>query len=282
VGREAPTFTLNDLNGSNVSLPDLLAGSKPVILLFTHPECGPCTALLPEASVWQREQAAHFRLALISQCKVKENRIKMKEHALSTVLIQQEQEVSAKYQAYGTPSAVLVRPDGTIGSSVAAGAEAIRTLVASAINESMASLVSISVSDGDMAPPLVYPDLDGRMFPLAELRGSPSILLFWNPGCGFCQQMLPDVKAWENHASKHGARLLVISAGSVEDNRKLGLRSTIVLDQNFSAGKAFGVGGTPSGLRLDSEGRVASKIKVGRQEIIDALLPAFAAAALNR
>ncbi len=42
--------------------------------------------------------------------------------------IQQESEIATAYQAWGTPSAVLVNADGRIGSSVAQGADAIRTL----------------------------------------------------------------------------------------------------------------------------------------------------------
>ncbi len=32
---------------------------------------------------------------------------------------------------------------------------------------------------------------------LEDFRGEETMVLFWNPGCGFCQQMLPDLKAWE-------------------------------------------------------------------------------------
>jgi thiol-disulfide isomerase/thioredoxin len=136
-------------------------------------------------------------------------------------------------------------------------------------------LVSISVRENDIAPPPVYPDLEGNLFSLAQLRGAPSVLLFWNPGCGYCQQMLPDVQEWER--AKNGTNLLLISAGSVEDNRKTGLRSRILLDQNFSAGRAFGVGGTPSGVRLDARGRLTSKTAVGRKEILDSLFGLSAA-----
>ncbi len=38
-------------------------------------------------------------------------------------------EVSGAYEARGTPSAVVVRADGTVGSPIAGGAEAIRSLV---------------------------------------------------------------------------------------------------------------------------------------------------------
>jgi hypothetical protein len=44
--------------------------------------------------------------------------------------VQQDREVAQVYQVDGTPAAVLVQPDGTIGSPLALGEEAIRALVA--------------------------------------------------------------------------------------------------------------------------------------------------------
>jgi thiol-disulfide isomerase/thioredoxin len=260
------------LDGGTFSLIELLAGSKPVVLLFTHPGCGPCGELLVEAERWTQEQASHFKLVLISQGSVKENRAKLKGKKIQLLLLEKGTEVSSAYQAFGTPSALLIRPDATVGSSVASGAEAIRALVANTINESLASLVSIGIHEGEIVPPLVYPDMDGRMFSLAALRGAPTALLFWNPGCGYCQQMVSDLQVWEKRSLKDGPKLVMISAGSVEDNQKQGLKSLIVLDQNFSAGRAFGVTGTPSGLMLDADGRVVSQVAVGRQQILETIL----------
>jgi peroxiredoxin len=38
---------------------------------------------------------------------------------------------------------------------------------------------------GDPAPHFVLNDLDGRPISLSDLHGSESVLLFWNPACGF-------------------------------------------------------------------------------------------------
>ena len=48
VGDPAPDFLLPDLDGELVTLADLRARELPVLLLFSHPACGPCAALLPE------------------------------------------------------------------------------------------------------------------------------------------------------------------------------------------------------------------------------------------
>ena len=278
VGETAPEFELKDLEDLPVSLEQLRSGGKPVLLLFTHPGCGPCGALLPEAAAWQRGAADYFHLALVSQGTRSENLAKTGEHGIHTVLLQREHEISDRYDALGTPSAVLVRPDGTIGSPVATGAEVIRSLVSNTINESVAGLAPLPLQEGATTPPLVFPDLEGHMFHLSQLRGKPTILLFWNPECGFCQQMADDLKAWEKRAAKAGTQVVFLSSGTVEANAKQGFRSPILLDQNFSAGKAFGATGTPSALRLNEEGKIVSKIAVGKQEILESIFGAPVAA----
>jgi peroxiredoxin len=129
----------------------------------------------------------------------------------------------------------------------------------------------VDAAEGGTAPPLVFPDLDGRITSLSDLLGKPSIFLFWNPACGFCQQMVEDVKAWEKKLADAGKELVVISTGTVGANRSHGFRARILLDQEFTAGKAFGVGGTPSAISLDEGATVVSKVAVGKQEIVTSI-----------
>jgi hypothetical protein len=60
----------------------------------------------------------------------------------------------------------------------------------------------------------------------------------------------------------------VVSAGSEESNEEMGLGSTVVLDQQFSAGRAFGASGTPSAVLVDAEGNVASEVAVGAPGVL--------------
>ena len=52
VGAKAPAFNLSDLPGKTHTLDSLCAASKPVLLIFTTPDCGLCDALLPEVGRW--------------------------------------------------------------------------------------------------------------------------------------------------------------------------------------------------------------------------------------
>jgi thiol-disulfide isomerase/thioredoxin len=121
------------LYGETLTLDALRAPGKPVMLLFTDPNCSPCNTLLPEIGRWQQEHADKLSIALLSRGTPEENKSKSQEHGLTQVLLQKEWEVSEAYEVRGTPSAVVVCPDGTIGSPVAGGAEAIRELVTQAV-----------------------------------------------------------------------------------------------------------------------------------------------------
>jgi peroxiredoxin len=146
VGTPAPPFVLSTLTGGSTTLDALRLLGKLVVLIFSEPGCGPCTALLPEIGRWQREYAVKVVVALISRGTVEANRPKLTEYGLTHVLLQKDREVAQAYQAHGTPSAVLVRQDGTIGSPLAQGAEAIRALIATALNPSVPTLLPMAAA----------------------------------------------------------------------------------------------------------------------------------------
>jgi thiol-disulfide isomerase/thioredoxin len=222
VGSQAPGVTLSGLHGETLTLDSLRVSGKPVMLLFTDPGCGPCNALLPEIGHWQEEHAAELSIAVVSRGGPGDNRTKASEHGLTSVLLQQDWEVSEAYQVNGTPSALLVGSDGTIGSPVAGGAEAISALVADAVaapaqlpmhqhqptgqgepcpncgkvhadsngNGHAAQQVATpaGLKIGELAPPIRLRDLKNKKVNLASFRGEQTLVAFWNPGCGFCQQ----------------------------------------------------------------------------------------------
>src|SRR5215472_7276421 len=54
------------------------------------------------------------------------------------------------------------------------------------------------------APEFELPDLAGRSHTLAEFRGEPLLLIFFNPACGFCQKLAPQLV--ELYDSKNAAK----------------------------------------------------------------------------
>ena len=296
VGASAPAFSLPGLHGETLTLDALRAPGRPVVLVFSDPGCGPCNGLMPDIGRWQREHADQVTVALVSRGTPDANRPKSAEHGVSRVLLQRDFEVAEAYQASGTPIGVVVRPDGTIGSSLAPGADAIRALVARTLgmpapatptldnpvaavppssgtngggpNGSEAQALPSVAAVGERAPLLRFPSLTGSPMGIGDFRGHRTLVLFWDPGCGFCMQMLEDLRAWETSRPAGAPKLLVISTGTEEVNRTLGIHAPIVLDQGFEAGRAFGATGTPSAVLVDAQGKVASELAVGAEAVL--------------
>jgi len=103
---------------------------------------------------------------------------------------------------------------------------------------------------------------------LSDFTGSDTLVLFWNPGCGFCQRMLGDLRAFEENET--APRLLLVSTGDVETNRQAGLRATVLIDQGFTTGRAYGANGTPSAILVDADGKIAGPLLVGAPSILAA------------
>jgi len=287
IGSPAPAFELPLLSGnSTVTLETLRAPGRPIALIFSDPDCGPCSALLPDIARWQQQHGAELTFALISRGSQKANRAKIGDHQLKYVLLQKDREVAESYKANGTPAAVLIGIDGKIASAVSMGSMAIAGLVATGVGTLAAaarpangkfgknagpSNTPIELKVGDAAPPFKLPDLSGKLLDLSALKGQETLVLFWNPSCGFCSRMLPDLKRWEEHRPADGApHLLVVSTGTVEANIAMGLRAPVVLDQSFATGTAFHVRGTPAAVLVDAGGRIASGVAVGAQAVLSA------------
>ncbi len=270
IGAPAPAFTLPTLSESESSLANMLERPVPVVLMFMDPNCGPCEALLPQVARWQREHNTALTFAILSRGTARENRKKFAHAGLPPVLLQKQNEVSERYSTLATPSAVVVRADGRLGSAVAPGADAIAALVARFTNGGVSAAAPADGTTfvGAPAPSVALKELDGRPLDLREFRGRDALVLFWNPECGFCQRMLPELRAWEERDSPGTPALIVMSSGGADDIRAMELRSVVVLDSDFAAGRAFGASGTPSAVLLDAEGRIASEMAVGAPAVL--------------
>jgi thiol-disulfide isomerase/thioredoxin len=132
----APAFALAAYRGGTTSLTELLAYGKPLLLIFTSPNCGPCVVLFQEIKEWQQSHSEQLTIALISVGTIKENFVNVARNSLGQVLLQEKREVAEKYGANVTPTAVVVNTSGKIASPLAAGAEQIRHLLATALGNS--------------------------------------------------------------------------------------------------------------------------------------------------
>ena len=263
-GTRAPAFTTETASGSQLSLDNLLEPGLPLLLLFTSPSCGPCKALLPDISRWQQEHRERLTLATVTSGDRSAIRAEAEEHALERVLIDQDLALYETYQANGTPSAVLITGDGQIASYLAFGSGEIEQLVERAL---AGDEREEGLPIGTPAPELDLRDLQGEPVSLTD-PDSDTLLLFWNPGCGYCQSILPMLLAWEQEAHDGAPRLVVVSSGDTGETAEDGFRSTTVLDPEFKAGRAFAAGGTPMGVVVDADGTIASPLLAGGDAVL--------------
>ena len=211
------------------------------------------------------EHASRITVAFACDGSAEEVRSEAEEFELEHVLVDGERRLYEAFQASGTPSAVLIAANGTIGSWVAPGSEWIERLVDQALasDETEAGLPV-----GTAVPELELPSLDGEPVSLSGLQGQETLLLFWNPGCGFCRAMHEDVLAFEQQPENGHPRLIVISSGDPESTRGERFRSLVLLDHAYAAGGAFGARGTPMAVLLDPDGRIASGVATGADAVL--------------
>jgi thiol-disulfide isomerase/thioredoxin len=264
-GTPAPAFWAKSLTGETISVETLSGLGRPAILLFTSPSCGPCKALLPTVAGWQEQHGDSLTFALASDGENEAIRAEAEEFDLENVLPDEDRRLHDAFGVNGTPSAVLLTPDGAIGSWIAAGSGEIEELVAQALggeeNES-------GLPVGAEAPALELRSLAGEMIALEALRGRNTLLVFWNPDCGFCRAMHDDLLSWERSANGVTPRLVVVSSGDEPSTRAEGFRSLVLLDEDFAAGTAFNANGTPMAVLVDAEGRIASLVAAGPEAVL--------------
>src|SRR5215471_7446736 len=125
---------------------------------------------------------------------------------------------------------------------------------------------------GTVAPDFELPDLAGERHTLSEFRGKDLLVIFFNPKCGFCTKMADDLAALPLDGENGRAVPVVVTTGDREDNLQLvgrhGIRCTVLSQKEMEVASQFHAQGTPMGYRIDNEGRIASELTIGAQELL--------------
>jgi thiol-disulfide isomerase/thioredoxin/uncharacterized membrane protein YphA (DoxX/SURF4 family) len=286
-GSPAPEFALPSLlNDNPVSLGSLRAAGRPVLLVFSDPNCGPCNSLLPDLVRWEKQHAETFSLVVVSQGTRAVNAGKFADIGADRVLLQKGHEISQSFKVAGTPSAVLISPAGTIAAPLAGGPQPIAKLVADTVRtrdgaapayapaQDGAAVARLrkpaGLRPGERAPDIALPDGNGSISRLTDFGGRKRILIFWNFECGFCVKMLPELRRLEReHIFAGDLDAVLVASGKPVPDRDIDLSLPILYDETFAAGRAFHVSGTPSAVLLDANGTIASEIASGAAAILD-------------
>jgi len=133
---------------------------------------------------------------------------------------------------------------------------------------------------GSILPPFRLSDLDRKVVALEDLRGKRALLVHWDPRCGFCDLIAPDLAAIQGELSRSSVNLLLLSRGDAEVNRKMadehGLKCPILLQEPSATVEAFQNRGTPSAYLLDEQGRIAKSLAVGYDQVLSLIYEAVA------
>jgi peroxiredoxin len=126
---------------------------------------------------------------------------------------------------------------------------------------------------GAAAPEFELPDLAGQAHRLSVFRSRRGLLIFFNPKCGHCVKMAPELAALERHDRKEGPVLILVTTGTIEDNRRLieehGIRCPVLLQKEMEVAAQFQAHGTPTGYLIDEEGKIASWLAVGAEVLLE-------------
>jgi len=263
-GTVAPPFAVTDLEGTRVTLTSLLDPVKPLLLVFINPTCTSCHEALKDIGGWQHAYGDRLDIAVLSTGEANMNRPLAAEHGLQRLFLQRDRKLINRYGLTMAPAAVVVHPDGRIAADPYYGQAAIRQLVATTLELEAPPEVR-TVGRDDPAPRIDGVDLNGKPVSLDDCLGAPFLLLFWDPGCGYCEQLLPLIRAFEPATTR--VRLVVVSKGSVTANRQLGFTSPIVLDDERTIARAYGISGTPGAVLIGARGTVASEVAEGAHAV---------------
>lgn len=127
---------------------------------------------------------------------------------------------------------------------------------------------AFSTSVGSMAPELAFPNPEGDILKLSDLRGKYVLIDFWASWCGPCRRENPHVVSLYNKYKDKGFDIYSVSL----DRDKNGWLKAIEADKltwpnhvsdlkywSSEAAKIYGVNSIPATFLLDQEGRIIGK-----------------------
>jgi peroxiredoxin len=294
VGTVLHDFELPDLDGRQ----HLRSGwlGQRLLLIFVSPACPHSRALLADLAALQSAAAAgRPALLLVSTGPADENRRLVEAAGLTvTILLQEEMEVGALFEAERTPTAYLVDEDGRTACPLLAGRAAILGLAASSLVDDNTvppldppspALIEASTTPGpdngahyqggldlgSVAPDFRLPGLDAREVALGIYRGQRLLLVFTDPVCPPCDELAPAVERL--HRSAAGPAVVVIARGDEAANRawatRHGLTVPVGLQPRWDVSRQYGMLATPIGYLVDARGAIAAPVALGAEAILD-------------
>ena len=272
IGGMLPDFALIDIGGASVSTADLSKSGTPNLFFFVSPTCNPCKAMVPQFKSWRDELAGKANIVLVSSGSASENIEKFGSD--NKILLQTEREFADSVNAKWTPSVIFVDSKGRVASQVAAGDRAIIELIEKieasdfagefthfTLGESESLHNHLAI--GENVPEFSVETLDGQTLKSSDLTGKKTLLAFWGATCPHCVRMADDLKNWDKIKGADEPNLVFFTDGDEETTREFGLKSPVIVDDEYNIASKLGMRGTPSAILIDEDGRFASELAMG-------------------
>jgi peroxiredoxin len=277
-----PPFRLPSLDDGEVEL-EQFRGAR-VLLVHWSPDCGYCRQIAPDlAGHQERLRTRKTELVLVSYGSREANRTLVEEHGLTCrVLLQPDGATVEGFAHMGTPVAYLLDEKGRIAKPVAVGARDVPELAAQAAGHRARLQTERSISEsriereglkaGTPAPPFELPDLGGGMASLAQQRGRRVLLVFSDPDCRPCEELLPELARLHREHQSDELEIIMVSRGGLEENRRkaeaFGLECPVALQPGWKLSKKYGIFATPVAYLIDQQGVIERDVARGPREIL--------------
>jgi peroxiredoxin/uncharacterized membrane protein YphA (DoxX/SURF4 family) len=266
--------SLPDLDGNRVSL--AAYRGKRVLLVHWSPQCGFCDLIAPELAGLERElrkRKTEFVFASFGEPDA--NRTLASEHGLrGAVLLQDGSRISA-FEGQGTPAAYLVDEEGRVARPLAVGANEVPELareVAKSRKRGRSKLDVEPLRAGAAAPTFALPDLSGEEVSLASYRGRRVLLVFSDPQCAACDELLAELASRNGGAGDDAPELVIVGRGDEKANRekaaKHGVQVPYLLQRQWTVAEAYGTFATPAAFLVDEDGLIAHDAAMGPEAIL--------------
>jgi peroxiredoxin len=116
------------------------------------------------------------------------------------------------------------------------------------------------------------PDLAGVQHLRSDWLGQRLLMVFISPYCRHSRALVSDLASLQATPAQTWPTPLVVSTGSVDENRRLvertGLTCALVVQEEMEVGALFEVAATPMAYLVDEEGRTASPLAAGRAAVL--------------